>query len=90
MMTMIMLAQHTTGITTNINIADHIGSIASDDALAIKKRRKKRRERGRKGGKEKVRERKWEVTREGVRKRGRQRNMHSSLINIIIAQLFPN
>ena len=53
MMTMIMLAQKTTGITTNINIADHIGSIASDDALAIKKRKEKRREKGEERGERK-------------------------------------
>lgn len=53
MMTMIMLAQNTTGITTNINIADHIGSIASDDALAIKKRKEERREKGEERGKKK-------------------------------------
>lgn len=53
MMTMIMLAQHTTGITTNINIADHIGSIASDDALAIKKRKEERREKGEERGERK-------------------------------------
>lgn len=53
MMTMIMLTQHTAGITTNINIADHIGSIASDDALAIKKRKEERREKGEERGKRK-------------------------------------
>lgn len=69
-MTMIMLAQHTTGITTNINIADHIGSIASDDALAIKKRKEERREKGEERGKEKVRERKSEGKKVGSNKRG--------------------
>lgn len=62
---MIMLAQNTTGITTNINIADHIGSIASDDALAIKKRKEKRREKGEERG-----ERKSEGKKVGSNERG--------------------
>lgn len=65
MMTMIMLTQHTTGITTNINIADHIGSIASDDALAIKKRKEERREKGEERG-----ERKSEGKKVGSNERG--------------------
>ena len=65
MMTMIMLTQHMTGITTNINIADHIGSIASDDALAIKKRKEKRREKGEERG-----ERKSEGKKVGSNERG--------------------